>query len=50
MLDLLNMIDFIEDVLRESIDPVKMREMLRKERQRLASEFARLEASMEEAA
>lgn len=48
MLDLLDTIAFIEDVLRESIDPAKMREMLRKERQRLSSEFARLEASMEE--
>lgn len=50
MLDLLDMIDFIENVLRESTDPAKMREMLRKERRRLASEFSRLESSMEEAA
>lgn len=50
MLDLLDMIDFIEEVLRESTDPRKMREILRKEHQRLTSEFSRLEASMEEAA
>jgi len=49
MLDLLDMIDFVEEVLRESTDPVKMRDMLRKEHQRLTAEFKRLETSMEEA-
>lgn len=49
MLDLLEMINFIENVLRESTDASKVREMLRKEHQRLTSEFARLEASIEEA-
>ncbi len=48
MLDLLEMIDFIENVLRESTDPNKVREMLRKEHRRLTSEFTRLESSLEE--
>jgi hypothetical protein len=46
MLDLIDSIDFLENVLRESHDPRLMREMLRKEHRRLVSEFNRLEAEM----
>lgn len=50
MTDILNMIAFIENVLRESTDPNKVREMLRKEHRRLTTEFAKLESLMEEVA
>lgn len=51
MLDLLDTINFIKEVLRESDNPSVMRDMLRREYARLEIEFSRLEASlMEEAA
>ncbi len=46
MTDILDTIDFIEQVLRESHDPRVMRELLRKEHRRLVAEFSRLETEM----
>lgn len=46
MTDLLKMIEFIENLLRESYDPHAMRTMLRQEHRRLTAEFNRLEATM----
>lgn len=50
MTDILEMITFIEKVLRESTDSVRVRQMLREEHRRLKDTFAALERSMEEAA
>lgn len=47
MTDLLEMIAFIEKVLRESTDPTKVRSMLREEHKRLVELFSSLERSME---
>lgn len=49
MTDLLEMIAFIEKVLRESTDSVKVRKMLCEEHERLNEVFSALEASMEKA-
>lgn len=46
MTDILKTIEFIEEVLRESYDAHVMRQMLRKERQRLIGKFAELEKEM----
>lgn len=46
MTDVLETIDFIEKVLRESHDSRVMREMLRREHKRLSVEFSRLEDEM----
>lgn len=50
MTDILEMIEFIEKVLRESTDSARVRQMLREEHRRLTGVFAELERSMEEAA
>lgn len=47
MTDLLEMITFIEKVLRESTDSAKVRSMLREEHRRLVEVFSSLECSME---
>ena len=50
MTDILEMIAFIENVLRESTDSARVRQMLREEHRRLTEVFVALEHDMEKAA
>lgn len=47
MTDILEMIAFIEKVLRESTDSARVRQLLREEHRRLSEVFVALETAME---